>query len=108
MIFYDNNVEVYSRKTELAGHTVEICRIMKNETVLYYRFKRLDVENSAKIKRDGVLFDCNAFFIPVPKEKGKIYACSDRLFEDFVLEAMYIAYCVGANIIKLPPMDIGK
>lgn len=98
-------ITTQSRKMILAGHTVEVCRVMKKGTnkIMYYRFKRLDAENSANININGDLFDCGAFFVPVPD--GKITPAEfSGYFEDYLIESMYIAYCAGSNIIKLPLM----
>ena len=91
----------------LAGHTVKVTRVMKKGThnIICYRFKRLDVEDSAAIDINGVLFDCSAFYVPVPHDTESPTAFSDY-FESYIIELMYIAYCVGANIIKLPPMTL--
>ena len=91
------------------GHTVEVTRVKKRGTniVICYRFRRLDVENSATIDIDGALFDCGAFFVPVPPDMESPTAFSDY-FESYIIELMYIAYCVGANIIKLPPMTFDR
>lgn len=104
---FGEDVTTQSREMELVGHKVLVTRIFEKDTerVLYYRFKRLDAEDSAAIDINGSLFDCGAFFVPVPHGRQSPATFSSYV-EDYLIEAMYIAYCVGANIIKLPPMTL--